>query len=408
MGYDSNIPNMQGAVKASEIAVDRPEDIIKTVTGASDIVATEQTIRALGDALRRINYILFSDNLMTWDGANLSFATLDTACNITFRLLQTEDSVNQYPTNGPAITPTNTIDLVLSGNNSTNSASQFNSIAIPVNSVLYLQIDRNTVLAGGPTVAVNNATGGGYVGSGPQTVIQSMNSGAGMPHLTTAIGGPTQTFYIPLAMHHQWTDGTNTYNDILWIPHGIRWPANTQSTLGAVIVQGMDHYYDYAVSTYAELTSALSNLSSTGGIILVTAPMTISSITVPSGVTILSRSNRYSDPEALITVNTGMTITMQSRSALFNLSIQGSSAFGNASADELVTIGASVEHVNIRNCNMRLVNSSVGTRADCIYVAGDLTYIEGCSFAGTTFTNSNGINYAPGGTYNSDKYSEFL
>ncbi len=238
MAYDSNIPNMQGAIKASEIAIDRPQDIIKTVTGDSGIVATEQIIRALGGSLRRINYILFSDNVITWDGSNIKFGTLTNNSKITFRLLQTEDFINQYPTSGAGFVPPTTIDLVLQGSNSSDSPTAFNTVPLAPNTVLYLELDRNTILNSSGTsgiVTIQNAISGGSIVPGTTARTALMGAASGMPHLTSQISGNTQTFYIPIAMHHQWTDGVTTYDDLLWIPHGIRWVKNTQSTLGATI-----------------------------------------------------------------------------------------------------------------------------------------------------------------------------
>ena len=56
--YDQPVPLPQGAIKLSEIASDRAEQLISTGIGASSVIVMEQILSMAADTMRRQSYIL--------------------------------------------------------------------------------------------------------------------------------------------------------------------------------------------------------------------------------------------------------------------------------------------------------------------------------------------------------------
>lgn len=400
MAYDDPIDKNQGAVKISEVFTDRALDIIKTDIGESGIKVMEQLVRIAGDALRRINYIMFSPGRINWTGDEIEFDSDSRDNNIIFRILQTED--------GNPATP-RTVDLVLKGTDAgVNAESIFKSIQMVDGDILYLELDRSLVLAAGASKDLHNAVGGASVFQG--LTVKKTNIATGMPSLKAQEGSLTDTFAIPLAMRVDWTDGVDSYQDIWWIPHGIRWPMNTRSALGGVVVLGLETWPSVFVGDQAQLIQALTDLSTSGGIILLNKPISLDSpITVPEGVSIISRSNKYGTAEAGLTLTTGAKITLGEGSKLFNLNIEGAASFGGTSnvVEQMIVMAGNKGE--IRDCNFRLINVNVGTsEGSCIGVSGTNNRVFNCSFRlGATVTHRIGIKYL-GGTNNTDTDSQFL
>ena len=121
-----------------------------------------------------------------------------------------------------------------------------------------------------------------------------MTDTTGMPEMLSTETGTTksQTMNIPLAARLDWTDGIDSYQDIWWIPHGIRWPEGTKSNVGAVVVRGLETLPSTFVRNQDELTNAITTLGTTGGVILASESFSIDQgITIPPGITFCSRSD---------------------------------------------------------------------------------------------------------------------
>lgn len=97
----------------------------------------------------------------------------------------------------------------------------FNSIALASGEVAYIELDRSLIPSSGSLVLENGVSGGSLV------VGKTVKKSTAGPALVSAASGATGTLSIPLAM--------NVDGHLWWIPHGIYWPPNTSSPLGAVI-----------------------------------------------------------------------------------------------------------------------------------------------------------------------------
>jgi hypothetical protein len=268
--------------------------------------------------------------------------------------------------------------------------------------VLYLELDRALVLAAGATKDLHNAVGGGSIFTG--LTVKKVNIATGLPSLKAQEGvSPTDTFAIPLAMRVDWTDGVDSFQDIWWIPHGIRWPMNTRSPLGGVVVLGLETWPSTFVTSQAQLIQALSDYTLSGGVILIQSPITLNTpITVPDGVTLISRSNKLDTGEAGLTLTTGASITVAGGGKLFNLDIQGNAGF--TGTNSLVIMSGT--RAEVRDCNFKLVNTT-GTPA-CITVNGNLNRIYNCEFVISSAAGNVGIKYtAAAGNSNTDTDSRF-
>ena len=406
MAYDTPIPPNQGAVKISEVFTDRALDVIKTQIGESGIKVMEQLVRITADALRRINYILYSPGTVNWTGTAIEQNNTATpsATNIIFRILQTEDV-------GGVASP-RYVDLVLTGDQTAAAEQLFKSISLNNGDVLYLELDRSLVLAAGNTKNLHNGIAvidGGFGSIFTGLTVKKRNISTGLPPLDAQEGAsPTNTFTIPLAMRVDWTDGTDSFQDIWWIPHGIRWPMGTRSTLGAVIVSGLDHYYSRVVASQAQLIQAITDLTTGGGIILAKAPITLNTpITIPDGVILVSRSNKYSTAEGGLTLTTGASITLASGAKLFNCDIEAGSGF-SATTDSLVIMSGN--KAEVRDCNFKLAYALAVNTPSCVKITGNLfNRIYNCTFTLVSASTSVGIKYSAGtGATNSDTDSRFI
>ena len=375
MAFDSPIANPQGGVKASEIAMDRQLEIIKTQNNETALKAIELMMKPLGDAIRMNNFILHSTGQIRWSGTQIEFDSDSQGNHIILRLLLTDETAPR------------TIDIYLTGTTVANSSALFKTINLDDQELLYLEIDRAQLLAavspggGNParlTIGNNVSSSSTAVGARLQKV--SLTAGGGMPAMLSTESGLTtsQTINIPLASCFQWSDGTpgpsGTFKDLWWIPHGIRWPAGTRSVLGAVVVKGLETLPSTFVRTEAELTAALTDYGTTGGIILISQSFTLNTqISVPPGVILTTRSNlsNYNAAIPVITMESGSRITLQADSKLWNMVIKGGLNFGKTVTEYMVLM--TVNNARIDACSFGLTRTDLTTPAAlsiCVEVTG--------------------------------------
>jgi hypothetical protein len=403
MAFDSPIANTQGGAKASEIAMDRQLEIIKTQNNETALKSIELLMKPLGDAIRLNNFILHSTGQIRWTGTDIEFDSDSQANHIIFRLLLTDE------------TSARTIDVYLTGTTGSNSATLFNTLTLANQELLYLEIDRAQLLAAvspSPGVSPARLTIGNNVSSsslavGARLQKVSLSDTNGMPAMLSTESGLTtsQTLNIPLASRFDWTDGVSTFNDIWWIPHGIRWPAGTRSVLGAVVVKGLETLPSTFVRNEAELTTALTDYATTGGIILLSASITLTTqLTVPSGVTLTTRSNLSTvatDLTALpvLTMNSGSRLTLANDSKLWNIIVRGAAAFGFTTTEYMVLMSGN--NARIENCSFRLQNSVGAGTGICVEVTGTNNRIWDSKFRlGVDVPQRVGIRYSAGSNNN--------
>jgi len=386
MAYDDIKAKNQGSVKQSEVFSDKELDIIKANIGETGIKVIEQLIRVSGDALRRLNYILWSPGRIRWDGTTIHFDSDTRDNDIYLRLLQTEEAAPR------------TIDLKMNGSQIANTTDEFLNIDLADGELLYLELDRDTILSSSGSVDLENAVGGGSVVGGYTVKKASISSSSGMPALITPEGGNTQTFYIPIAMRVDWNDGFDSHQDIWWIPHGIKWPMGTTSTMGSVIVKGLETWPTAYVRSQAELIQEITALGGNGGIILATSPFNIdTSITIPAGVTFAGRTDiSISGNNNAINLLPGGRIILSDRSRLERLYFRSSTSFGASANERMVQMSG--ERAYIENCEFEVTKPDTGpSEAICVYVDGNENRLNNCRFnsvVGTTYKI--GIDYISG------------
>lgn len=398
MAYNDQISKEQGAFKISEAFTDHELDIIQTEIGESGIEVIERMLRIQGDAFRKSSYILHSEGRINWTGDQLQFDSDARANDIILRLLQTEDA------NG-AVKP-RTIDLKIIGHISTNSEQTFNTIDMANGDLLYLELDRDQVFAAASGsgevnhLELHNAVGGLSIYTGATVKKVNLSSSSGMPAIEMDSTGFNGSFCIPLAMRVDWTDDIDTYQDIWWIPHGIRWPANVRSTVGAVIVQGFETLPSVFVRNITEFNQAITDLTSTGGIICLQNNITIDSqITVPADVHIFGRSasGAGSNPANII-MATGGQLIMSDRSRLWNVFIAATSLYGTSGTAEDNTLVKVVgQNVSLEKCWFQLNNASGSAR--CIDFEGSDGRAIQCTFE-NSFSGNVAFYFSTGGAGN--------
>lgn len=207
----SVIDQSQGAPKVSEIATDEAQALLATSSSEDLMTVLNQLRKVVTDTLRRSgggfllvskNSVASSPGTVAWTGSQITFGA---NTDIVLKFIQNESG--------------NIVDLVASyGASNTNTT--FNSIPLSSGEVAYIELDRSLVPSSGSLVLQNGVAGSIVVG---KTVKKST---AG-PALISASSGATGTLSIPLAM--------NIDGHLWWIPHGIYWPPNTSSPLGAVV-----------------------------------------------------------------------------------------------------------------------------------------------------------------------------
>lgn len=392
-GYDANIPLPQGAIKLSEIFADRTEQLISTGIGASSIILFEQMLSMAADTMRRQSYILNSTGDITWSQPSIFFNADGQANNIQLTMLQTDDPTYR------------TVNFILQGSLTTNDATHFLNINMNDGDLLYLELDWAVIqplLAGASgNIILNNAVGGGSAVAG--YTVRSINLGPytapvqtnGIPQLNKVLvpAAGSTTFFIPLAWRRDTVVASIPYQNMFWIPHGIRWPNNVSSQLGAVIVEGFDAYPEYFASSEVELTNALTILGTSGGVICIVQPFSIASaISVPDNVMLLGRSPNKNT----ISFSTGGSFVLGNFTQLVNLGFSVSANFGSISTE--YAIQCQGQYNVISGCQFTM-QAIAAWSSSTTYAAGAIVQYTGNFYVSLQSgnTNNNPYNYISNG-----------
>ena len=406
MAFDDQINKNQGSIKASEVFLDRALEIIKNSIGETGLKTLELMMKPVSDSIRRNNFILHSKGQIRWTGTEIQFDGDAKANDIVLKLMLMDEGAPR------------TVDIYLEGTTGANAAALFNSIPLNDQELVYLEIDRDLLLnAVSPSpgveparLIIGNNVSSTSITTGARLQKVSLSDTTGMPEMLATESGASksQTMNIPLAARLDWTDGIDNYQDVWWIPHGIRWPANTLSAVGAAIVKGFETLPSLYVRTQTELQNAIAELTITGGIILVQENISIdTTITIPEGISLIGRTSMnfslsVADPS--LTFVSGGKLVLDNRAKLWNLNLIGSSNFGT-SFDEWI-VEASGNWTEIRDCSFQLTNAS-GGKAICVRFTGAANRIWNTHFKlGTTVAYRVGIQYVSG-TGNIDTDSIF-
>ena len=370
MTYNDPIASAQGATKVSELFTDDAIALIGSQVGESAIKVIEQMVQLSRDALTKQNYILRSDNnaLALWTGSQLQFDSNATTNDILFDILQTDSATVRTTT------------LRLQASITANDATHFKSVSLSDGDLLYIEL--NYANATGGTIVVENAAGGGSIVAGKTAkIISTSSSAVGMPQLLNPISGTSTTLYIPLALRK----GTNLY----WIPHGIMWPTGTTSPVGAIIVQGFTAYPNYFAATEAQFTTALTQANAVGGgVILLTAPITLtSSKIIPVNTKVLGRHMGINK----ITFNAGSYIQLSDGSELCGLYCEAAAAFTGSMIRTTSSIRACV-----RDTRIDLTSSSNSAGNIGINVQANWFRSLNCKIDGVASTSRIGVNFTSG------------
>lgn len=365
MSFDSPILNNQGSSKISEAFTDESLQVIKNAVGESGLNTLRLLMKPIADGIRMNNFILHSDGQINWTGTDIEFNADSRANHILFSFLMMDEN------KADGITPAaRTVDLKLTGTTAANSSALFKNIVLNPGELIYIEMDRDVLLdAVSPSpgtapaqVIIENNVSSSSILTGARLQKVSLTDTAGMPPLLATETGITksQTVNIPIAICYSWNDGFEIFKDIWWVPHGIRWPENTKSVVGAVVVKGLETLPSVFVRSLLELTDAITALTPIGGIILLQDDITLlSSVTIPSGVTFISRSNLQSgslNADPSIIIESGASLLLASGAKLVNMNIKGSTGFGSIFTESLVrTIGSNAE---IRDCSFKLFNTA--------------------------------------------------
>lgn len=305
--YKSPISTNIGSTKLSEVSVDTEIPLLSSPTHNSSLSVVEQLVKVTSDLLRRQNYFFRSNGKIYWDGTRIHLNDSSVENDMIFEILQT-DNLSQ-----PKISITIKANVVAS------DATSFKSIDMADGDLIYLELDPTVVASAGTTLIIENAIDGGSTILGK--TLRKTTLDAGMPQIVSPVDGTTSTtYYIPVAFRK----GTN----IMWVPHGITWPAGTTSPLGAIIVDGFQAYPEKFVDSELKFSAALTDLTALGGgVILLTGSFGITSpYTIPTNVKVLGRGKK-----TVLTITNGAQLMMSENSELQDFKITVPSDFvGNA------------------------------------------------------------------------------
>lgn len=369
MTYNDKINDNQGAVKASEIYTDLQLEIIKNQVGDTLLSCLQGIMKPIGDAIRYNNYIVHSTGTVRWvfDTPNyvLDFSPADPANIIVTLLMMDENSISR------------SVDLILQGGVSS-SQYYFNNISLAQNELLYLEISRENLLnaLSGQLIIENGVDFPVTATEGKRLKKIVVNSNSSMPAITAALNTNNSDTYgsntvnIPLCIRYDWTQNTQTYQDLWWIPHGIRWPLGVQSMVGGVVVEGINVLPNYFVSTQSQFINALQNLQSSGGIIVPTETITITApITIPANITIMGRTSSLTGTgfgRGSFVFQDGAYFLLQNSSCIKNLPILTQSGYGSGGPIEIIRLNGI--NSSVLNCEFSLVSGTTYSNVKCIYV----------------------------------------
>lgn len=431
MSYDDDIFLNQGAVKASEIFMDRANNLIGSSIGSSGIKVIEKSLDMIGTLLSKQSFILTSTGRMEWKSTSLTGAQIvfdkDSAfvapTDIVLYVLQNENGVAQK-----------TYKITIQGSASADS-THFKTIDLANNELLYIEIKKSELqnAIGGNLIITNGVDSVGTAGKRlKKTLVNPITQG--MDQLLNPISllnetpsGTDTTMYIPLALRVDFTLTSGvTEKNIWWIPHGIRWPSGTTSTIGAVIVDGAQVYPNYFVAqnenTLIQAISTINGTASGGGVILIWGDITLtSSYVIPENVILIGRG--FSNHT--ITLGAGGSITLSNYCKLQDLKIVMSSGgyiqtgnfseisginfYGNADFGAILNESMLKIQGNnniIKSCRFNWANTTALT-AFGINVVGNENRIRDCKFFGVTSSLfKTGIRYFSGsGNTDTDTYA---
>jgi hypothetical protein len=370
----SNRPANSGDTKLSEVAVDNNLPLDASSTAQSNAL-TELTVamQAIVEAVRKQNYVLRSNGNIFWTGTQIRFDDSAQANDIVFEVLGTEGSVNRSFT------------LTLPGSASANSNTTYEFLPLVDGNMLYLELNSSLLIDSGTNFVVTNAVNGGGSPT-PGLRLLSTPIASGLPAINQSSTGGT-IFNIPLAIAR----GT----DIWWVPHGIRWPAGTVSTLGAIIIQGITPWPTNYVLNEAQLNQAITACAAAGGgIILINGAFSITTAkTIPQNTKLLGRgggSPAGGSFQAINMVN-GSTINMTNNfSSMEGVQLIADSTFTGT----MLSIGGF--GCTVRECNFDLVPCSNVSTNIAINFGGTGNRLYHNFIRGTSLTNKVGIKYVGG------------
>jgi hypothetical protein len=335
--------------------------------------------------------LLTSRGQVGWDGTKIYFNANATPADAFVKLFQTSpDAASQ------------TIDLKFVGSTVANAALAFKDITLAHNEILYIELNRallNSNMTG--TLDLANAVGGGSLATGFTVKKVNASSPGGVLKLFSAVDeSNTQTLFIPIAYANTYTVGVTTFNDIWWIPHGIRWPKNIISTLGAVIVEGIEPYPNAFIRSEVDLQNAMTTfLAEGGGVGLIMEDFQVnSSITIPDNVYLMSRGANT------ISLTNGAKLILSNKCTLQHFSITSVTGFNN----EMILVSGKQNLIgNLKLDGTLSVNSTATKGIYCNGANSKMNRIERCKFIGFA-ANRIGIHYAASSTLNYDLESEFI
>src|SRR5271166_1147043 len=257
-GWQQPTPLPQGATKLSEIATDLAQALLSTNVNESGIVVLNQLVGIIADSIRGTKYILHSSGDIFWTGSDIMFNADTQANNIILTILQTEDAV------------TRTVNFILQGTTGADDPTHFNDVPLANGDLVYLELDWAIIdpilVANTGNIVIQNAVSGGSLVPGMTLrKVNTLSYTGGIPQLMKSQSTGSTSFFIPLAMRMDTTIAPNTFENIFWIPHGIRWPQGTSSQLGAVLVNTSEDYANYFVSSQSDLINATTVLGTAGG-----------------------------------------------------------------------------------------------------------------------------------------------
>lgn len=377
MAYDSNRAANSGDTKLSELAVDRTLPVFDTSGPQTNaLVALEVAMKALAEVIRKTNYILRSQGQIFWDGSDIRFDDGAVANHAFLEILATEGVVNP------------SFALRMQGSTVGNGPSTFRNIPLADGELIYMELSSALFIDQGTSFDLDNAINGGGTTVGQRLLKTTV--AAGMPKLRQDSAGGT-VFNIPLVMRRG--------SDIWWIPHGIRWPIGTVSTLGAVIVEGVEPWPNRFAENEAQLDSAITACAAAGGgIILLKGSFSINNTkTIPTNTKVLGRGGGSTiAPFQSVTMNNGSKFLLSGNfSSMEHVNMIAGAAFTGTMVDIQPGFGNTVEY-----CNLDLTATTDVSTNRGITMAGSgnrcyRNFIRGVN------TNRIGVFYA-GGSDNTD------
>lgn len=143
MAYDDDIALSQGAVKASEIFMDRANNLVGSTIGSSGVKVIEKSLDMIGTLLSKQSFVLTSTGRIEWKTASSTDAQIvfdkDAAfvpsTDLVLYVLQNENGAAQK-----------TYKITIQGS-TVASANHFKTINLANNELLYIEIKKSELQA---------------------------------------------------------------------------------------------------------------------------------------------------------------------------------------------------------------------------------------------------------------------